>query len=799
MAFKFAARALLELGKELISSDEVAINELVKNAIDAGSPSVHLVWQALLTHRDYEDAHHRLDRHTDPAQVLGWLESRLIGTENEKLKEAFARLHQAFLQELRASTSRRDAFKQALRTVYQRFNWIEVRDKGHGMSASELDEVYLTVGTRSRRRENIQGAGYLGDKGVGRLSTMRLGEHLLITTTRNGERTKNELEIDWLQFGHDVEADVSSITIAPRPGEAKADRTDHGTTVKVSALLGDWTAPRLMELLQGPIARMIDPFQKGRANELLRVEHNGTRLLIPSIPEPLLEAAHATCKVSLTFAQDGTPKFDGMIDYRLRDARRGIHLSGVEVYSLVQEERSLRGKKGHAATQAVPIRPEVLKSLGPFNVEVYWYNRLIVQAIPKLTEKTTESREQVGRWAGGLMLYRHGFRVLPYGDPDDDWLELDKKAFGRSGFKLNRQQVIGRVTVRAAHTALSEQTNREGLVESPESAALRRLLMWLLDTELRSVINEADEIEKRNTSRARDDATQEFRQTETKVIATLAELRGNVPAASRVYVDRLQRRVEELAEQASDVVAGTEKLAKEAANDREQFVHLAGIGLMTEFIFHELDRSVSFAVKEIQAARRNMPSNAILKSLEVQLATLHKRISAFDDLSGEKRQVKTRFDVTEVVTTVTQGHAAAFKRHQIALSVRQDKPLMVQAVKGMLIQILENLITNSEYWLKQQQHYEEGFEPRIHIEVNAAARTLSVSDNGPGVDPERAEIIFHPFVSSKPANGGRGLGLYISRELAAYHDWKLAMDAAAPVVRAGRLNTFLLDVSGGKQ
>jgi signal transduction histidine kinase len=74
-----------------------------------------------------------------------------------------------------------------------------------------------------------------------------------------------------------------------------------------------------------------------------------------------------------------------------------------------------------------------------------------------------------------------------------------------------------------------------------------------------------------------------------------------------------------------------------------------------------------------------------------------------------------------------------------------------------------------------------------------------VSDNGPGVDPERAEIIFHPFVSSKPANGGRGLGLYISRELAAYHDWKLAMDAAAPVVRAGRLNTFLLDVSGGKQ
>lgn len=798
MAFKFAARALLELGRELISSDEVAINELVKNAIDAGSPSVHLVWHTVLTHRDFEDALHRLDKKVDPGAVLAWLESRLIGTSNEKLQDAFAETHQAFLQMLRPYAAKPANLRVMLRAAYKRYNWIEVRDNGHGMSAAELDEVYLTVGTRSRRSANMRGAEYLGDKGVGRLSTMRLGEHLLITTTRNGERVKNELEIDWLQFGHDIETDVSSIEVAPREGEVKPNRSDHGTTVKISSLLGDWTLPRLMELLQGPIARMIDPFQKGRANELLRVEHNGTRLLVPSIPAPLLEAAHATCKVSLSFADDGTPRFDGAIDYRLRDARRGIHLSGVEVYSLVQEERALRGKKGHAATVTVPIRPEVLRSLGPFSVEVYWYNRLIIQAIPKLTEKTADSREQVARWAGGLMLYRRGFRVLPYGDPDDDWLELDKNAFGRAGFKLNRQQVVGRVTVQSAHTALSEQTNREGLVESPESSALRRLLMWLLDTELRSVINEADAIHKRNSSRPRDDATQEFRETESRVIDSLAELRGNLPPTSRVYVDRLQKRVEQLADQASEVVSSTEKMVKETANDREQFVHLAGIGLMTEFIFHELDRSVSFAVKEIQSARRTMPSNAVLKSLDEQLSTLHKRISAFDDLSGEKRQVKTRFDIGDVVTTVTQGHAAAFKRHGIQITVRQDKPVMVQAVKGMLIQILENLITNSEYWLKQQQHYEEGFEPRIHVEVDASARTLSVSDNGPGVDPERSEVIFHPFVSTKPANRGRGLGLYISRELATYHDWKLSMDAAAPVVREGRLNTFLLDVSGGK-
>ncbi|WP_198361050.1 hypothetical protein [Stenotrophomonas sp. WZN-1] len=34
-----AARTILHLGRELITSDEIAINELVKNAFDAGSPN----------------------------------------------------------------------------------------------------------------------------------------------------------------------------------------------------------------------------------------------------------------------------------------------------------------------------------------------------------------------------------------------------------------------------------------------------------------------------------------------------------------------------------------------------------------------------------------------------------------------------------------------------------------------------------------------------------------------------------------------------------------------------------------
>lgn len=790
MGFKFAARTLLELGRELISSDEVAIYELVKNSIDAGSDGVQCIFNVVITNRHYQQALDGMKDKKSIDDVMGMIERNILSTAPQEEKEGFLELIRA------AKDKSRSKFCDAIRLAYEKFNWIEVRDEGIGMSLIDLEEIYLTVGTRSRRKDNLQGAQYLGDKGVGRLSAMRLGSKLIITTTKKGERNFNSLEIDWTRFGHDVELSVGEIEVEPVLGERKANSTQHGTVIRIADLQADWTKDRLNELLTGPIARMIDPFVKGRANRLIRFEHNRERVLIPSIPDALLKAAHAICTAELRFEGE-VPIFEGSINYTLRNAKRAVSQRGVEVYSVTQEEVAVRGKKGHAATAFVPIRPEALQELGPFKVEIYWFNRLVVKAIEGLTEKTAQTRDQIAKWAGGPMLYRYGFRVLPYGDPDDDWLELDKRAFGSGGFKLNRQQIIGRVNINSAHTALSEQTNREGLIESPPAAALRALLMWLLHTELRNLINDADDDELINRREATKVA-HGFRDTEEKVRVSLAELRANAPATSKVQLDRIEKTVDLLTAQASEVVGKTEAIIKESDDEREKFVHLAGIGLMTEFIFHELDRSVVFALSELSDVRKEFPKNAALRSLEEQLKTLAKRISAFDALTGEKRQVKTSFDAKEVIDVVLEGHKNQFSRHGITIVFEKKSPMLVRGVRGMFIQIIENLIANSAYWLKQQSTYERDFKPRIEIAMSPSAKTLSVSDNGPGVAEDRKEIIFHPFVTSKPANRGRGLGLYISRELANYHGWTLRMDDMAPVTRTGRLNTFILDMAGEK-
>ena len=782
MSFTFEARTLLELGKELISTDEVAIYELIKNSVDAGSQNVEILVNALLTYSDYKEAIARIEEEgRSRRDVLAYVQSCLISeTDSGAVR----------MMEALAHASDDEEFVLLLREWYADLNWIEVRDTGHGMSLHDLNDVFLTIGTRSRRDENLAGGRNLGDKGIGRLSAMRLGDRLKVLTTKAGESHWNVLDIDWSLFSHDSRKSVDKIHIEPALGDEKSTPSGSGTRIIISTLQSDWTAARFADVLQGRIARMIDPFEPGAANRLLIARFNGQRINIPSIPRQLLDSAHAYCHVTFEMVGD-EPVLTGSVDYRYRHRSIKIDERGASVYSLTQTAIKRRAKRGHAAFSLSPVRPSALRALGRFSCDIYWFNRRVVDAVSGLTEKAAETRREISNWSGGPMLYRYGFRILPYGDPSNDWLELDEVAFGAKGFKLNRQQVIGRVLLETPHTALSEQTNREGLIQSDASDALRKILMWVVHSEMRGLINEADEIEQIER-RAADEDSKLATDTRVRVNRALERLKEVVGDAAKEEIEDLSKSVSQLSAQSASLVERIEKVISEADEEREKFVYLAGVGLMTEFIFHELERAVAHTMDLLSAGSLRQST---IDSLREQLKTLHKRIAAFDELTGEKRQTKSKFDLASLVDEVLSNHAKEFERHAIKIQFdRPEHPFVVNAVRGMIIQILENLIVNAAYWLKQQKSFQPGFAPVLNIVLDASDRTLTVEDNGPGVMEERKERIFQPFITSKPAGQGRGLGLYIARELAEYHKWKLAMDDVVGRIRKGRINMFVLDM-----
>jgi two-component system NtrC family sensor kinase len=89
-------------------------------------------------------------------------------------------------------------------------------------------------------------------------------------------------------------------------------------------------------------------------------------------------------------------------------------------------------------------------------------------------------------------------------------------------------------------------------------------------------------------------------------------------------------------------------------------------------------------------------------------------------------------------------------------------PIQVAANEDTIVRVLLNLLINAS------DAFAPGtLLPRVRLEISrqGAEAFCDVIDNGPGVDPRVLPRLFQPFVSSKPAGVGTGLGLAVSRQL----------------------------------
>ena len=158
--FRVHARLIAEIGDELISADEIAIYELVKNAFDAGSPWV------------------RVDVSTPVAvaEVDAVISSLEDGWDVEVLTasalQPILRDAQVKSQARRAIRQRDEAaLRETLLDALKRDSQIVVEDRGSGMNRSTLEEGFLSLATPLRLRQVGAGSGgrpVLGSKGLRR-------------------------------------------------------------------------------------------------------------------------------------------------------------------------------------------------------------------------------------------------------------------------------------------------------------------------------------------------------------------------------------------------------------------------------------------------------------------------------------------------------------------------------------------------------------------------------------------------------------------------------------------------------
>lgn len=790
MSFKITARTILHLGAELISSDAVALYELIKNAIDAKSRTgVEIKFEIVIRESDFTSFLATVE-HLDSAITLEKLKNELL---QHILPDAPRQLRERFEHAIEDAKTI-DSLLSRAKDAYRNCNRIVVADEGHGMSKIDLEDVYLTIGTTNRTtavRQAVKEAvdktkpPYLGEKGVGRLSVMRLGRMVRIETATKDDLITNVLDIDWNRFEEAYDKPADSVKLAPVAGEPKPAGYSF-TRIVISDLRASWSLNRLTDIARDQIARIMDPFSWDERRRFpIKLSFNGEPVeQARTVALDLLKNAHAHCKgryeligenpsLTVTFKSSLYNGIETTLTFDFIDL---LSMSGLK-------------HSGHP--------PSFLRSLGPFSFELYWFNRQRLRAIEGIGDREAV-RALVKAWSG-VSLFRDGYRVLPYGDEGDDWLELDREALASSGYKLNTKQIIGRVSIgRISNAKLLDQTNRQGLTDCPEKNVLVQLLNDIVSQWWRKYLNEASHAQKNEKILEFDTVK------ETGTVDTLEQrTRESLKAIQKHYSGgdaQLLQQVKDAFLEIKDAHARAVQRINSIEEEKERLTQLAGVGLMIEVIAHELTRATEDTQKTLKTLNKkqtNGEANAAFHLLSQQIKIIQKRLKTLEPLSITARQRRSTMNLEEVIKKILEAHKDQFDRNGIDVRISQHSYHDTTAfiIEGHVIQILENLINNSVYWLDIEKRAHPSFEPRIKISIKNDPPRINYTDNGPGIPPNRVETVFEPFFSTKVTTVARrqGLGLYIARQSAEMLGGTLVLVEEGSI-RPGRYNTFELEL-----
>jgi C4-dicarboxylate-specific signal transduction histidine kinase len=237
--------------------------------------------------------------------------------------------------------------------------------------------------------------------------------------------------------------------------------------------------------------------------------------------------------------------------------------------------------------------------------------------------------------------------------------------------------------------------------------------------------------------------------------------------------------------------------------EQVQQVHeIIALGLTAEALSHEIDNVTTQLAQRNQQLARYMRSNNIKETRVVNfteyvntaVAALRSQLQFLAPSLQYVREKREVIDVEAFVADIFKHYTMHFASTPIRVVPISSKGqhFKIEMNRGKLIQILDNIFLNSEYWLKEDHRM--GRIARGMITVEVAKPYIRISDNGRGIDPTVEGSLFEPFVSAKGKGKGRGLGLYIVQQLLDSEGCTIRL---LPVRNSeGRMFKFEIDLTG---
>ncbi|WP_109832456.1 ATP-binding protein [Reichenbachiella versicolor] len=338
---------------------------------------------------------------------------------------------------------------------------IIIQDDGIGMNLDDIKDKWLNIAFSQKKSNTKQhNRRMAGAKGVGRFSCDRLGEFLNLYAKKADENKYVKLFIDWKQFEiEDEKKEIQAVNLKYEEltheqfKKTGLETFDHGVLLEIIKLRSSWVYPvkdkngkiekwnsdKLVELKKY-LEKLINPNQA--------FENDDFGIFIDA-PE-FIEENNSKEKFERFIGKVENRIFE-KLDFKTTSIESKIIDGGGIILTTLKD-------KGETIFW-VKEENEYSDSLKDITLNLYYLNPYAKAFFTRQTGVRSVDY-------GSVYLFLNGFRIPPYGEPENDWLKLDqRKAQGYARF-FGTRDVVGTIEINDNIGLFPIVTSRTGLVQN---------------------------------------------------------------------------------------------------------------------------------------------------------------------------------------------------------------------------------------------------------------------------------------------------------------------------------------------
>ena len=675
-------------------------------------------------------------------------------------------------------------------------------DNGCGMTSETIVKHWMTIGTNDKLvNERTKGKNRIksGAKGIGRFALNRLGrkaEMITFTDSKGGWLWS----VDWLSFERanvlsDIKATLDPISIE----EAKRKISNFGLD---RLPITDWFVEKCFHGTILCISDLIDEWEETNLNSLQKNLEN----LIP-------EHVHSVFRLYLFNMQDLTwggkinpaeydefdykviAKYEGGRTINVNIERNELNVSLLETnYSRVFTRKDMQKEPyriedfhkktvGHVLTVNDNVKQELLDKVGSFTFSFYFIKNSTqderdkdgLKKYPYNIVDSSYRKAWLSKF-GGVRIFRDDFRVRPYGENGNDWLDLGRRqaqspgGAGQKlgGYRIRPNQIAGVVNIsRINNPSFEDKSSREGIQENDAFALFKNLLLKIISV---------------------------FELDRNYIMYNLSEqykVEHPVEQRAKDIVKKALQYNEEQSEKNKDIkiLASSYQSLEQELEDKEKELamirSLASMGISVATFNHEL-RSIML---------RLLPRNELLRSILMKNLPVERfegqrfgnPYKELDIMKGEDEKLynwlqyslhsiqrnkrdKKKIYLSDYFQRFTESWHPTLSKKNISIELKLNgiDKAAVNAIEMDLDSVYNNFVANSiNAFLKSR---EESKRININVFNDHGYVVVDFIDNGCGLSPEyqnNPDVIFNAFETSTVDNKnnkiGTGMGLFIAK------------------------------------